>query len=132
MIKMPNHNYDQDKLMFTVIMLSILLFGSLYHISSICMLFFSYPTNIFIETKFDSYDRQLPSMTFCCNIQNITRGKTTTELFGLIEKDKYIHNVYTTYSHEPQVNLTQFVLDHLFESISLNNYCFTINSQLTG
>src|ERR1700712_1661578 len=48
----------------------VLVVGCFWQILSVCQMFFKYPTNISIETKYGSLSTTLPAITFCTNIQN--------------------------------------------------------------
>ena len=79
--------------LFNLFVILVLITGCLLQIISIFNLYLSYPTNIFIETKFQSYSKTLPAISFCTNI-----GKYLTKQFKKIiskGQKKSINNMWT-------------------------------------
>ena len=114
------------------VFLTFILNGSLWHLSSIVELYFSYPTNILIETDFQTDERVMPALTFCANIWNQTRNRTTEQTFKDIIPDKIIANIYTVLLRHQDQDLKQYTLGHTLESLSLRYYCFLLNNVLKG
>ena len=78
---------------------SILIIGCLTQIISIFDLYLRYPTNIFIETKFKSYYRPLPAITFCTNIGKQS-GQSTDQLFLDYKMSNYMSVIAILYSDD--------------------------------
>src|SRR5882724_9871340 len=110
----------------TIIICLIIMSGSLYQLISVCNLFFSYPTNIFIEkTKFHTFGRQLPAMTFCCNVGNIPLGNKSREILSSFKIQHIIHNMFveSTDGIYKSPELSAYYLDkNIIESISSKYY----------
>ena len=102
-----------------------------WQIVSICQLFFSYPTNISIETDFDVFEIPLPSLTFCTNIRNRIRGKVSEDIFKTFKTQDIIGNI-TTIDQDHQETIVDIFSNYTVESLSMDYYCFTINSFKQG
>jgi hypothetical protein len=113
-----------------IITICLLSFGSLWHIYSIYALYFSYPTNIFIETKFDVYNKLLPAISFCTNYENISHGKNSEDLIKILSIQNILKELSIGSEDRMERDLKNDSLDTIIESISLRHNCFTINSQL--
>jgi hypothetical protein len=126
-------NFSFKRVGLIIITVCLLSFGSLWHIYSICALYFSYPTNIFIQTKFDVYNKLLPAISFCTNYANISHGKTSEDLFKILSLQNILKELSIGFEDRMERDLKNDSLDTIIESISLRYYCFTINnSRLRG
>ena len=98
-----------------------LLTGSFFHFSNICYLYFSYPTNIFIKSNFELFDKQLPVLTFCANIWNVTRGRPSQQIFSDFYPFEIIVDISTSYFCDSQIseeNLRKYFLSNILETES--------------
>ena len=109
----------------------VLNLGCFWQIVFICQLFFSYPTNVFIETQFDVFEMELPSLTFCAEIGNSSRGKTAEEALRTFKIEEFVEEVsYFNSGNEKQQNFN--IMKHSIETMSMMYYCFTLNSYKQG
>ena len=122
------------KTLFNCCCVSALLIGCLLQVVKICEMYFKYPTNVLIETKFDAIERQLPSITLCQKSVNSFRGKHTHQLFEMFPIGSTVSaSIHMNGNSKSMVeNLTQFVSNNALESISIKYYCLTLNSVLKG
>ena len=105
--------------------------GCFWQIVSISKLFFSFPTNIFIDTEFDVFEIPLPSVTFCTDITNRSNGKTSQELFDTFKLNQTVLEIgYLHQESDETQNL--FDPDQIIQAISMTYYCFTFNSYKQG
>ena len=113
----------------------LLLAGSFFHFTIIFGLYLSFPTNIFIKTNFETLDKQLPALTFCANIWNVTRGRPSQQTFSDFYPLEIIVDISTSYFFDNQIseeNLRKYFLSNILETLSLRYYCFPINNHIKG
>jgi len=125
-------NLSLQRVIIITITGCVLSIGCFWQISSICGLYFSYPTNIFIDTQFDVFDKELPAFTICTNIANRSRSKTLEKSFESFSIEKFVKEISIGFEDKMEINLTEQSFDTVLESISFRYYCFTLNSQFKG
>ena len=117
--------------MTTIILLCL---GCSWQIITIFQLYFSYPTNVFIETKFDAKERQFPAISFC-NQQDLEYGQIFNSS-GLVFDQYTIEEIVRVKRldllNRPMINLTSYFLENSIETASEQFYCLTLNSRLKG
>ena len=105
----------------------ILLTGCLWQIITIFQLYLSYPTNIFIETKFKSYRKHLPAITLIVNIGDQS-GVSTDEIFRNNSYQDYVNLMVHLESDMGLNNLYENISQNIIESVGKFYFCFTLNS----
>ena len=108
----------------------ILAIGFLWQIISLLNLYLSYPTNIFIETKFNSYRKSLPALTFCTNIGD--QIGTTDDIFLANNISDYILEIFILNHDNSMIFLTENFTETFIESVGKRFYCLTFNSLIKG
>ena len=115
------------------LMMVCLNIGCFWQMVSICSLYFNYPTNIFIDTKFDVFEQTVPALTFCTSVGQTHRGKnTSTHLFDNFSLNTTIEQISINSLADQVDIITDQYLSSVIESVSINYYCFTLNSQVKG
>ena len=125
---------NKGHLIFIVLFYSVLSLGCFWQIFNVCELYFKYPTNIFIETKFEPLSKPLPALTFCANIGNNSGNLSSEALEFYSTKFKYemFKSIIIKGDDGKSTSMKEDYLSHAIERISLQYYCITINSILTG
>lgn len=107
--------------------------GCFWQMVSICGLYLEYPTNIFIDTKFDVMEQILPAFTFCTNVGAQHRGRNTSSaLFDMHFVNKTVREISVSSFGGQLQEVTEQYLTSAIESVSMVYYCFTINSEIKG
>lgn len=112
----------------------ILFAGCFWQIINVCKLYFNYPVNIFIDTKFNVLTQRLPALTFCSNVGNMSEGKNSSDALehaSKMFKDEMFSMIIVGRAAKDQDLMSEY-LNHSIERISLEFYCITLNSFLTG
>ena len=121
--------------LFVCMFILLLSVGCFWQIFNVCELFFNFPTNVFIETTFDPLSKPLPALTFCATVVGDHSGLNSSDALE-IESSKIKQKMFnriilfgeTGYSY----SLQKDYLDNSVERISLNKYCITLNTLLSG
>ena len=113
---------------FNLTIILVLITGCLLQIISIFKLYLSYPTNIFIETKFQSYYKSLPAISFCTHIGD-NSGQSTDHIFGHKNVSDYVMNMIIWAPGFGKWNVfpDNFTLN-VIERLGKEYYCLTFNS----
>ena len=111
---------------------SILSMGCFWQIFIIFDLYFTFPTNVFIESKFDSIEKPLPAITLCYDIGNQSLGRKTDEVLHSCLLDNEFQIFISKNGGGIEKNLTHFYMSTCRRYITFNYYCITLNSLLQG
>ena len=117
--------------------ISILTMGCFYQIYTICEMFFNYPTNVLIDTKFDAIERPLPAISFCTKYRTRDRilRSNSRDIYAQIQRDQFKQMVtanINSNSFRLIENVSSYIWQNSVDTISLTHYCLTINSLMKG
>src|SRR5690348_14487133 len=87
MSKMISKETKQGQLFWPSLFYLSLSVGCFWQILNICKLYFNYPTNVFIETRFEAFSQTLPAPTFCTNIMTYNSGKNSSSALDIYSKE---------------------------------------------
>ena len=124
--------FEQTRLINGIVYL-FLGFGCFYQILDICRLYYEYPTNIFIETNFNSVVNTFPAITFCTQLKPSNDGLNST--FALNEASKRLKKLFKQiWIRRPSKNtdVKKQFLDKSIERISYGRYCISFNFKISG
>ena len=116
----------QNILKFTLI--TFLSIGCFLQILAISEFYFNYPTNVFIETKFDAISRQLPAISFCYFHSNANNSDEVFEKYNI----KHIFKTSICRNGNQYRNLSSDFWPNKIELVTREFYCFTLNSNING
>ena len=122
------------KNLFNLTTIILLCLGCSWQIITIFQLYFSYPTNVFIETKFDAMERQFPAISFC-NQHAHEYGKifnSSDLVFDQYTIEEIVRVETVDFLDRPMINLTSYFVEKSIETASQQFYCLTLNSRLKG
>ena len=125
---------DQHYIIVDILFYCVLSFGCFWQIFNVCDLYFKYPTNIFIDTKFEPLSKPLPALSFCCNIGVKLENNLSSEALEYYST-KFKHQMFKSiviYGDGSEADIKETYLSKGFERISLQYYCITLNTLLTG
>ena len=120
------------RLSLKLIYYSILSMGCFWQSLKIFDLYFTFPTNVFIESKFDSIEKPLPAITLCYDIGNQSLGRKTDEVLNSCLLDNEFQIFISKNGGGIERNLTHFYMNTCRRYITFNYYCITLNSLLQG
>ena len=120
----------KNNLLFIAFVL-VLILGCFLQILSICELFFSYPTVILSETKFDIFETPLPTMTFCEYGGNRTKGITSEKVFETFNVSEIVESIIYYDGESGQTSNISHQVKFL-RSLSRGCICFTIEPDENG
>ena len=110
----------------------LLIIGCFWQILTISEFYFNYPTNVFIETKFDAIQKPLPAMSFCTVLPS---NHTFNESSDVLKAYK-VEELMNSTLHSTRGTLLQDYSAYFWEkAIELSSnqfYCFTLNSLRKG
>ena len=115
-----------------LIYFSLLSLGCVYQLYRVCGLYFDYPTNVVIETQFDSIEKPLPAITVCHNIGEWAHGRPSNQVLEEFKIEPIINVSICENEGQVQQDLTQHFWKNRIEFTMLNHYCITFNSILNG
>ncbi len=84
---------------------------------------------VFIETQFDEFNTELPAITICSDLGNISRQNNIKESFKKLISLKPIMDVWKSFEGSG-TDITKEVAKYSVETINLRYYCYTINALL--
>ena len=125
--------FEQTRLINAVVYL-FLSFGCFYQILDICQLYYEYPTNVFIETNFNSDVNSFQAITLCTQLKPSNDGFNSTYALDKVSKllkGKFINNLAIRRAFE-QLDVTDEYLNNSIERISYDRYCISFNSKKSG
>ena len=108
--------------------------GCFWQILDVCEMYYNYPTNIFIETEFETLVQPIPAMTFCFPHGLNSNGKNSSDFFEELGDWKnnlfsYIAVTSITDQTDP-IPIKDKLLAHAIERVGQYYYCLTLNSKL--
>src|SRR5882724_11458291 len=109
-----------------LILYTFLSVGCFWQTFTVFKMYFNYPTNIQIETKFNAFERPLPVMTFC-GWASLAGSRMSQDTFDGWKLQDVIAEISIGHN-----KMTDYFINTAIESITQNDYCFTINSPLKG
>ena len=128
--------YDQARLYIAGIICLFLSFGCFYQILDICRLYYEYPTNIFIETNFNSVVNTFPAITFCTKLKPFNDGLNNSYALDKASKNvkqKLFNDMFIQrYSPSKTTRVGKEFLNKSSERISYGKYCFSFNFKISG
>lgn len=130
--KLKSNVYPLARKSIFVIFALFTLIGCCFQLIHLCMLFFDYPTNVHMKTRFDVLKKELPALTFCKGVGKDHHAKSSTELFDGYSHRNFLREISFRYTEEGTEQDLSHYIDNVVETISLKYYCFTINSLLKG
>ena len=110
------------------ILIIILAIGCLWQVETISEFYFNYPTNVFIETKFDAIRRQMPAISFCHFHENANNSDQVFEKYNI----EGIFLTSISNSEDQYRNLSNDFWPNKIEIVTRDFYCFTLNSGING
>ena len=115
---------------FKLIFYLLLTFGCFWQIFNVCELYFSFNTNVFIETKIDVLAKQMPALSLCTVTEEHNGMNSTIALE--IEANNYKNIMINDIKRAWSYSVKNFFLKNVIERIGQANYCITLNSLLKG
>ena len=114
--------------LFKFTLVTILGIGCFWQILTISEFYFNYPTNVFIETKFDAIQRQLPAISFCHYHPNASNSDQIFERYSV----EHIFKASLSNSENQDRDLSGDFWPNKIEMVTREFYCFTLNSNING
>src|ERR1700712_758352 len=113
----------------------VLVVGCFWQLLSVCQMYFKYPTNISIETKYGSLSTTLPAITFCTDIDS-QWGRNSSAVLQF-HSNKFGNQTLSDVSiviesTDKNVSIKDIFVKNAIERISLCYYCITFNSLISG
>ena len=112
--------------------ISVLTMGCFYQIYTICEMFFKYPTNVLIETKFDAIERKIPVISICSTYQRKYPGVNSGDIFAQIQLKQMLIARVSSNSFHSIKNVSSYIWQNSIEVLSSTHYCLTTNSLMKG
>src|ERR1700712_2708412 len=106
----------------------VLVVGCFWQILSVCQMFFKYPTNISIETKYGSLSTTLPAITFCSGM-GYQWGRNSSDVLqdhpNKFGKETLSDVSIVIESTDKIISIKDIFVKNVIERVSLYYYCFT-------
>ena len=112
-------------------LISLLGVGCFCQILTIFQFYLSYSTNVFIETKFDSTERQFPAISFC-NVLDTYAFNNSHTVFNEFVIEDIVTSTIVSHRNEVVSNESGNFHRNAIETVSAQFYCFTLNSLMKG
>ena len=103
-----------------------------WQISTIFEFYLSYPTTIFIDTKFNKMEEQLPAISFCHWGGKDVLVNTSKASFDKFNLNSILNVSVQLAQRELIRDLTSYFWENSLECVSQEYYCFTLNSFVKG
>lgn len=107
--------------------ISFLIAGSGYQITTIFMMYLAFPTNTLMICDFESETKPIPAISLCAEYHNKTNGRIFDQIFDDFDLNDIIIDIYISFVKRRETDLRNYFLENITESISQAFYCFTLD-----
>ena len=110
----------------------LLIIGCFWQILTISEFYFKYPTNVFIETKFDAIEKPLPAMSFCTLLPSNHTFNESSDVLKAFKVEELMNSTVVSMKGKQLVDNSAYFWKTAAEMVSNQFYCFTLNSMRKG
>ena len=112
--------------------ISALIIGCFWQILTISEFYFNYPTNVFIETKFDAIEKPLPAMSFCTVLPSNHTFNESYDVLKAFKVEELMNSTVLSMRGKLLLDNSVYFWETAVELASNQFYCFTLNSLRKG
>ena len=110
----------------------LLIIGCFWQILTISEFYFNYPTNVFIETKFDAIEKPLPAISFCTLLSCNHTFNESSDVLKAYKVEELMNSTINSMRGAILLDNSAYFWETAVEMASNQFYCFTLNSLRKG